>query len=382
MNYLKIFTVFCLLKLPFASAAEFTISSYNCGGLSNHYDYLRAACMETLMQERYAAEPELMALNEKVQSIALKLLFSEDSADKMLVLHEWDVKGYEELSKKITATPGETDSINRIWNEKAEKMITSYRVRPVTLYDKKVNRMLDEHLGDFSQSGNREKQLQKARSVMASRIFANHLNYDIMCLQEADYLNSSQFPANYEVLFAETSHSKNGIAWNKERFELVKSIGNILGKAFAAMFRDKETGKTVLIASGHITGCNPFHAEKDPITGLSDSAKGDSEIQAIVDLFDGQEADLMIIGMDSNVTALHPRLSILKNAGYRIDADHFLEPTCTNPYQALNTRIDWIALKSHVEGACITNIPVLSIGLNNIETNISDHKPIAAKISY
>jgi hypothetical protein len=34
------------------------------------------------------------------------------------------------------------------------------------------------------------------------------------------------------------------------------------------------------------------------------------------------------------------------------------------------------------EEAAITNIPVLSVGLNNHQTNISDHKPVAAKIQY
>lgn len=44
---------------------------------------------------------------------------------------------------------------------------------------------------------------------MAKRIFANHLNYDIICLHEANYLDSSLFQGNYQDLFAETTHSKN-----------------------------------------------------------------------------------------------------------------------------------------------------------------------------
>jgi hypothetical protein len=66
-----------------------------------------------------------------------------------------------------------------------------------------------------------------------------------------------------------------------------------------------------------------------------------------------------------------------------LDARNFLEPTCSNPYLVLNTRIDWIAVKGNRTALpSITNIPVSSVGLNSIETNISDHKPIAAKISY
>jgi hypothetical protein len=263
-------------------------------------------------------------------------------------------------------------------------MITSYKVRPVVIYDQKVKQMLEEHLTDLNNGDTAGlfKRLQKARKMMAVRIFAHHLQYDIICLQEADYLDSSVFPENYEVLFADSAHSKNGIAWNKGRFELVKPIGDILGRTFAVQLRDKETGKTVLIASGHFTGCNPYRIEENAETRISDSAKGDAEIQTVIDLFDRQKADLMMIGMDSNVTSLHPRLTIIKEAGYQIDYENYLDSTCTNPYQVLNTLIDWIALKSQSVKASITNIPVLSVGLNNIQTNISDHKPIAAKINY
>ena len=336
------------------------------------------------MQERYRAEPELMSLNEKIQKIALKILFSPDSIDKRFAQQEWDRKGYQELFEQLTATPTECESINRVWNEKAESMITSYKVRPVVVDDEKVNQMLDEHLSDLCKSheASREEQLQETRKLMAQRIFANHLNHDIICLQEADYLDSSMFPANYRVLFADTKHSINGIAWNKARFELVKSIGDIQGRAFAIQLRDRETDKIVLVASGHISGCNPYRIEKNPLTGLSDSTKGDSETKAIVELFNHQQADVRIIALDFNVTSLHPRFNILKDAGYQIDYENNLESTCTNPHQILPTRIDWIALKSPIEHASITNIPVLSVSLNNIQTNISDHKPIAAKINY
>lgn len=384
MKYLHLFILSCLLNLSFLSATEFTMSSYNCGGLSNHYDYLRAATMEKLMQERYSAEPENMSLNEKIQTLALKILFAPDSVDKMLAQQEWDLKGYQEIFEQLTTAPTDRGSLNRVWNEKAEGMITSYNVRPVVIYDEQVKQMLEEHLTDLNHADNAGlfKRLQKARRMMAMRTFARHLHHDIICLQEADYLDSSVFPENYEVLFADSVHSKNGIAWNKGRFELVKPVGDILGRAFAVKLRDKETSKTILIASAHLTGCNPYRIEDNAKTGISDSAKGDAEIQTVIDLFDRQKADLMIIGMDSNVTSLHPRLTIIKEAAYQIDYENYLDPTCTNPYQVLNTRIDWIALKSNSAKVSITNIPVLSIGLNSIQTNISDHKPVAAKINY
>lgn len=383
MNILKFVLLFFVLSTTLFGT-EFTISSYNCGGLSNHYDYLRAACMEKLMQERYLAEPEQMSLNEKIQKVALKILFSSDPSEKAEAEQEWRKKGYSKVFKQITAAPSDKRSINKLWHEKCEGMITSYKVRPVVISENKVNLMLDEHLSDLCKNGNgeREEQLQEARKLMAKRIFANHLNHDIICLQEADYLEPSMFPEIYEQLFVESEHSKNGILWNKERFELVNPIGDILGRAIAVVLRDKESGKTVLIASGHITGCNPYRMVMNSETGLYDSEKGDNELQTIVDLFESQEADLRIIGMDSNVTAMHPRLYILRVAGYLLDYENFLDPTCTNPYQVLNTRIDWIALKSNLKRASITNIPVLSVGLNSIQTNISDHKPIAAKVNY
>lgn len=382
MKYYKYIMIFLSFASTVLSASEFTVSSYNCGGLSEHYDYLRAASMQKLMQERYIAEPENMSLNEKIQKLALKILFSSDTQEKLLAQQEWDQKGYQKLFEYLTAAPTDTKSPNKTWNQKADKMITSYKIRPVSISDEEVNQMLQDHFSDLSgNEGSEVSPLLEVRATMAKRIFAHHLKYDIICLQEADYLDNSMFPEDYEVLFAETSDSKNGIAWNKERFELIEAIGNVIGRAFALQLLDKESGKTVLVASGHISGCNPYCVEKDHTTGVLDSAKGDAELQAVVELFNSYDADLMLIGMDSNVTSLHPRLSILKDAGYQIDYENYLEPTCTNPYQVLNTRIDWIALKSTAV-VSITNIPVLGVGLNSIQTNISDHKPIAAKITY
>ncbi|MFI5343052.1 MAG: hypothetical protein ACHQUC_02400 [Chlamydiales bacterium] len=384
MKILYYSVFFCILASALISATEFTISSYNCGALSNHYDYLRAAAMQKIMQERHIAEPENMALNEKIQNLALKILFSPDLQEQMVAQQEWERKGYQQTFEYLTSNPANNNSPNTLWNQKVNRTITSYQIRPVQIYDDEVHQMLNSHLGDLSKNSgvDMSKLLLETRTIMAERTFLHHLKYDIICLQEADYLDASMFPKNYQVLFSETSHSKNGVAWNKDRFELVERIGNVLGKAFVIQLLDKETGKRILVASGHITGCNPFRVEKNASTGLNDSAKGDGEIQAIIDLFQKINADIKLIGMDSNVTSLHPRLNILKDAGYRMDSENYLEPTCTNPYQVLNTRIDWIVIKADTNSVLITNIPVLNVGLNNIQTNFSDHKPIAAKIEY
>ena len=271
------------------------------------------------------------------------------------------------------------------WEQKVEETISSYKIRPVSIHDQEVNQMLNDHLSDLTNDKKAEQNelIEEARAKMAKRIFAHQLNYDILCLQEADYLNRNMFPEHYEVLFSDSSHSINGVAWNTKRFELVESLGNILGRAYLVKLQDKENGKTILIASGHISGCNPYRVEKDPVSGTSDSSKGDRELQTIIELFEATEADFKVIAMDSNVTSLHPRLNLLKEANYQIDYENHLEPTCTNPHQVLNTRIDWIAVKEEKpQGLSILNIPVLGVGLNNMQTNISDHKPVAAKITY
>lgn len=275
-------------------------------------------------------------------------------------------------------------SPNTFWNHKAEEMITSYKVRPILISDEEVIRLLLEHFKDLTYN-DVDLSVDHVREIMAKRIFALHLKFDIICLQEADYLDESMFPEEYDVIIKDSAHLKNGIAWNHNRFEFVKILDNetVSDKAFAIELRDRNNDKTILVATGHLTGCNPYYVEKSKVTGIADSEKEDTELQDIIKLLEDHEADLKIIGMDSNVTSLHPRLKLIKDADYRIDYENFIEMTCTNPYQLMNTRIDWIALKTEENvAASITNIPVLSVGLNNIQTNISDHKPIAAKIVY
>lgn len=384
MSALRTLILFMCLTCSILTAGEITLCSYNCGGLSDHYDYLRAAAMQKLMQERFDAEPEQMALNDKIQQLALKLLFAPGE-DQMMAREEWEQKGYQSIIESLTAAPTKKGSPNARWYQKSMKTISSYHVRPVKIDDKEVHQMIQDHIKDLTRGkkAGEQERLEAARAKMAQRIFHYHLKYDIICLQEADYLEAGFFPEQYEVLFSKTDHSLNGIAWKKDRFDLIDTIGDIMGRAFAVQLEDKKSGKTILVASGHLTGCNPYRVEKDPSTGKADSSKGDGELQAIIALFDKYNSDLKIVGIDSNVTSLHPRLAILKEAGFRIDAENHLEATCTNPYQMLNTRIDWIAVKPGPKiSASIVNIPVLGVGLNSIQSNMSDHKPIAAKIEF
>lgn len=380
MKYLITLTISLLLTHNIIySAEEFTVATYNCGGLSNHYDYLRGIGLQKLMQERYASEPANMALNEKIQQVALKILFSRDPEAKAAAEEEWNQKGYQKLIEHLTTTPIEENSPNTIWNQKAEQIITTYKVRPIIIHDEEINFMLEEHLNDLTDTRNEslDNRLKTVREIMAKRIFAHHLKHDIICLQETDYLDASLFPEHYDVLITQNrSESMNGIAWNKERFELIQNFGNLVKRSFVVKLQDKQNGKIVLVASGHISGCNPYKVENN------DALKGDKELEAIIQLLDENAADIKLIGMDSNVTSLHPRLKILKAANFQIDCENFLECTCTNPHQILNTRIDWITIKDGTSQASIVNIPVVNIGLNNMQTNISDHKPIAARIFY
>lgn len=364
---------------------EFTVCSYNCGGLSDHYDYLRAASMQKIMQERHNDEPDIMSQNENIQKLALKILFASDKRTQRAAEKEWYQKGCQHTFEHITTPPNQPQSPNTKWYKKTNETITQYDVRPVTIYDSEVLQMLVDHFKDITKNKDADTSelLRETRATMAKRIFSHQLKYDIICLQEADYLTETTFPSQFHTLFADTTHSKNGVAWNKDRFDLIETIGNIKDRAFAVKLQDRTNGKTVLVASGHITGCNPYQVEYDHKSGKADSEKGDTQLQTIIELFDNDEADFKLIGMDANVTSLHPRLALLKNAHYQIDSENFIDSTCTNPNQLLNTRIDWIALKiDENTSATITNIPVLNVGLNDLKTNISDHKPIAAKIKY
>lgn len=382
-NIKRLITTLLFTTTTLLSSAEFTISSYNCGGLSDHYDYLRGVSMQKLMQERYAAESENMALNDRIQKTALKILFSLSAKDKAEAQQEWDESNYQEILENLTKVPTEANSPNTVWNQKMDEIITSYKIRPIFIYDDEILQMLTAHIFDLTKTkkGQFSDLLERTRAEMAKRIFNHHLKYDIICLQEGDYLKASMFPDHYAVQFSETTHSLNGVAWNTNKFELIETVGNILGRAYAVKLLEKESGKTVLVVSGHISGCNPYQVEFNAQSGEADSAKGDHELFAIIELFKQANADINVIGMDSNVTSLHPRLKLLKEANFIMDYENHIENTCTNPHQVLNTRIDWIAVNSK-ETVSIVNIPVLSVNLNNMQTNISDHKPIAAKIKF
>lgn len=80
--------LFTILALPLG-AADFSVSSFNCGSLPYHLCYIRAVCMQKLMQERYNTEPHPLIQLEKIEQLALTLLFSTDVSERQAAQEEW-----------------------------------------------------------------------------------------------------------------------------------------------------------------------------------------------------------------------------------------------------------------------------------------------------
>ncbi len=378
----KIFILSCFNVCLFAQNIK--VSSYNLGGLPGHYDYLRACVMEEIMEERYAKDSRHIACNQEMQELALKKIFGKNVQEKEAAAQKWLQGDYANWSGFITAAPkGKSITINTFWYERVNSAISLYNDPHPQIFNKEIEQRLDAYLANFlKDSEEEEKQvlLSRARENLAKSIFSQHVNQDILCLQEADDLRCFSFLLEeYKVVFQTSTRSCNAIAWNEKRFVLLDATKNIADKGLAVLLQDKITGKTVCVASAHLTGCNPYAVEIDSVTQKNDADKGNLELEEIVGVLDSYPADYKIIGMDSNVTALHPRLNILQKHNYNLDTENYLYPTCSSPYQVLDTRIDWIACKGK-DVFSIENLPIEGVLLNSMRTNISDHRPIAAKI--
>lgn len=352
---------------------EFTFASYNLGCLKEHYDYMISARMSLLMRERYKEEPLQMALIERIQELAARRFLSSDSVSRKLATHEWESLGYQEIVEKMLTPPGSEGSIHQKWYDSSNAMMSDFRTFPIQINHQRLADAIIEQVGSLE---NNDILLERQR--LYQKIVKDALSTDILCFQEADYMPAALLPSGYESIQSDRNKSIQRIAWNKNRFELIQNLGDIASdKGLAVLLRDKLAQKTVAVASAHLQGCNPFMRVFDK-EGKPDSDKGDKQLSDVIRMLDQTGADLQIIGMDSNVTALHPRLERLLDAGFVIDGDHFIEPTCPSPYFICNTRLDWIAAK----GASLLNMPVMNVDLNSLCTNPSDHKPIAARVHY
>lgn len=401
------------------SRIDFTVASYNCGGLPGSYDYLRSACMQKIMRKRSEQEPQIMAINNRIQELALRRMFSS-SLEQAIVDQEWSVNGYSNWQQWLVQDPKDLESeralldfyegqligenegkfgdgeeadaaqegypigFNTSWYKMLQDTITPYHVSPISLYDDEVRRSLVDQARSILGEG-AEEDLPRVRKQMLRDIFEKHLKHDIICLQEANEIDPDMFPEGYNVRIARNPWSKNAIVWKKDRFKCQKIIGNRLQRAFAVCLQDKKTGREIAVASAHLQGCDPFIPRINEGRENYDCTPGDSQLGLLLTTLEQEFPDqIKLIGMDANVTALHPRLYLLKDLGYQVDYSKCIGPTCTNPYQILDTKIDWIALKQgkETDTAVVENLSVEGIHLNEIENNPSDHLPIAAKISY
>ncbi len=332
-----------LIFLPL-TATELTIASYNCGALPNHYDYLRAVCMGSLVEERNKVEPQIFKEANRIEELVLKNLLSKE-------------EGYQFLESLLETAP--------FWQTQSLELITPYNKRPIKM-DPLIQERLEAHLGaPWS-----DESVEKTRKEMARHIFAEELSADILCLQEANLIDSSLLPIDYQLV----SDGAIALAFSKSRFQLVEVVNRVAKRSLTLLLEDQSNGNRVIASSLHLTGCNPYREGED-------STKGDWELTETLAAMEEIGADLYLIGMDSNVTSLHPRLVIPFQFGYQLDTED-VTPTCTNPHSLLHTRIDWIMVKAPHNPCKIIGIEMKSIGLNEMYSNISDHKPIYSKIKY
>lgn len=255
---------FYLLIANYCGGIDFTVASYNSGGLPERYDYIRAVCMQQLVQERFDQESENLATLEKLQSLALKMRFS-NKEEQEEAKRIWDEKKYDKVLEKLTSPPGEEESVNAIWNKKSQEVITPYDVRPIVIRDSKAKETLTAQISDLLREDIDQQffyeSLDSCLNLMATRIFDQHLHYDIIALQESDYLTEANFPEKYQTYFKEG----NGIAWNKERFHFLDEVDSLKKRSLVIRLLDKTSNKVVAIASAHLSGCNPFTGVSDQI---------------------------------------------------------------------------------------------------------------------
>jgi len=368
---------------------KFTIASYNAGGLPDHYDYLRAVALEDIVKERSKTDKKTFNELGKIQAVALKILFTNDPDERATLTSEWEEREYSKKLQAITESPQSEESINHKWYQKSITTISPYNVRPIIFYDSYIVKTLRKHILNttgitFPEDYTTEQMnaaINKTRSIMAKKIFKDHLAFDIIALQEADYINPWDFPNHYKMKTSTTSHSINAIVWNSNKFTFVREIASMSSYGYIIELKNKETGQHIAVASAHLKGCNPFSVEVNPETQKPDSERGSNQLKEILAKLENSDSDIKIIAMDSNVCASHPRLSLLKESDYKIDYNNALGNTCTSPIQILNTRIDWIGAKSNTENISIRNIDIAEVKLNSHNTNISDHRPVASEIT-
>jgi len=348
-----------------------SIMSYNCGGIEHHYDYQRAACMQKLMRQREKKEPMALAFAAFGETVQLQALFDPTCP----------LKYGDGATSSFYHDPTQPSSFHHQWYKQASTMISHYQDPHVIIYDKEVFHNILNHCQKVMLDHNLpikgltfEEKIGACRSIMAKDFFRRNSSYDIIALQEADdFIQNKSIPKEYEVLAASQTHSINALCFKKERFTLIRKTYIKEGQGIVAHLFDKTTQKTITIASAHLTGCNPY--VKGP-----DSEKGDKQLKALISYLEKDDGNIKVIAMDSNVTAVHPRLKIVKDHHFILDYKNYIYPTCTSPYYCVDTRLDWIAVYDNKSCKRIENRKIEHCRLNAIEENFSDHAPVGADI--
>ncbi len=232
--------------------------------------------------------------------------------------------------------------------------------------------------------------LQQNRQQLLKRMFADFANSgsDLICLQEAYTITPADLPPGYAMAQDTTpgfdkrqpiGQGDTTVIYNTQRFKYVTH--NAGHKFTVVKLLDKTTKKTVSVASAHLKGCNPF----TPTQVLNrrtnqmemDDIQGNKQLEEIQDTFASFQSNVNIIGMDANVTPLHPRIQGLIGNKFFFDAKKHFNPTCfVDPIYFIPTRLDYIAANC-TNGSCkITNEATTFTGKNP-----SDHTPITSIIS-
>lgn len=368
------------------------VISYNCDCLSNNYAYLRSIVLGELIKKRKEINnvnenTNDMIINEEIQKLALKAKFDKDQ--QSLSSYEQYLKNNEKLIEQLSSEDGSIEWINEL-----NKSMTLFKDRKVNvdILDNSIKQKFknETKINEKNKANIVSNDVMKFRKINFKELFCKKLcPYDIMCLQEADYIEPSMFPKNYNGVFSKASVDKKAIVWDKNRYLCIEVTDELIinkknekeNVYFAVQLIDKYFHIRLLVISGHFAGCNPYQ----PIytDGKMDSNRGDINCQQTIKFANDKSSkysiDITIIGMDTNVTAMHPRMDIIANEDYKIDTTNW-EATSTNPVQIVDTRIDHIAMKSKYSTMKIKNIPINSVLLNDA-FNPSDHKPIEVIIS-
>lgn len=357
-------------------------------------DFWAARIVNALYSEREVEESSDMAKLAKVQDVALRALCGKPKEGDEVI--DKDIKG---IISDANNQPWKDKRIKRLAQstEENEKMGNlnpdGSPVKHFVVAKDQIKKVADDIAKETKEAPvygwkALSSKVEKYRQEMFAKYmqqFAVEEGSDIIALQECGgYVSSpaelkKRLPKGYSVKLSDgkkRAAGGDGIAFNTERFEFKKKLdigkdGKGNERGIAVKLYDKITQKTVVVASAHLAGCNPFHDKK------GDGTAGTTLFANMLDAMDKAKADIQIVAMDSNVTATHPRLKELPKHGYKLDCEHHVYPTCVNPLSILNTRLDWIAVKSKDGKGTIENAQIK--GVDKME--LSDHKPIAAMVA-